>query len=314
MRFVGRLKVLSHWVGMKNKSFTLFIASSETGRLRRLSVPYYLVHLLTILVCVGGLTVVAAVGSYSRMLWKVTNYNALRRDQTNLKQQYHQLQATVTDTSQRLNSLQSLASEVAVTYGITRLPQSPFAEASDSVEPDAGFQQSVAQFQFLERNAPTAGLRLTGESSGLLPALRFVASANLPSIWPVRGLLTAHFGERLDPFSGEGAFHSGVDIGTAFGTPVEAAADGVVAEVASRGGYGRVVIIDHGFGISTWYAHLSAYNAHEGMQVKRGDIIGYVGQSGRATAPHLHYEVRLGNTPVNPWRYLHSASAPSSGD
>jgi murein DD-endopeptidase MepM/ murein hydrolase activator NlpD len=301
---------------MKSKSFTLFIASSETGRLRRLSIPYYLVHLLPILVCVGGLTVIAAIGSYSRMLWKVTDYNALRRDQTNLKQQYHQLQAAVTDTSQRLNSLQSLASEVAVTYGITRLPQSPFSGADISAEPSATFQESVAQFQFLEKNAPTAGLRLTGESSGLLPALRFAESVNMPSIWPVRGLLTGHFGERLDPFSGEGAFHSGIDIGTAFGEPVAAAANGVVTEVANRGGYGRVIIIDHGFGISTWYAHLSAYNAHEGMQVKRGDIIGYVGRSGRATAPHLHYEVRLGNTPVNPWRYLRgpSATPASSGD
>jgi murein DD-endopeptidase MepM/ murein hydrolase activator NlpD len=134
------------------------------------------------------------------------------------------------------------------------------------------------------------------------------AAADVPSLWPVRGELTGHFGERMDPFSGEGAFHAGVDIGTGYGQPVRVTADGTVKEVSYRGGYGQVVIVDHGYGITTWYAHLSAYNAHPGMQVKRGDVIGYVGRSGRATAPHLHYEVRLANIPVNPWRYLRGAS------
>jgi murein DD-endopeptidase MepM/ murein hydrolase activator NlpD len=293
---------------MKTKSYTLFIASSATGRLRRVNIPFYVVHLLSLLVFVGGLTVMAAVSSYSRMLWKVTDYNAMRRDETNMKQQYHQLQSAVKDTNQRLDSLQSLASEVAVTYGITRLPQSPFNVGNPPILAGDVYQQSVAEFRFLEKTPPVARLRMASQTSGLLPALRLSSVANLPSIWPVRGLLTGHFGERMDPFSGEGAFHSGVDIGTAFGEPVEATADGVVSEVANRGGYGRVVIIDHGFGLSTWYAHLSAYNTQPGMQVKRGDIIGYVGRSGRATAPHLHYEVRLNNTPVNPWRYLYGSS------
>jgi murein DD-endopeptidase MepM/ murein hydrolase activator NlpD len=83
-----------------------------------------------------------------------------------------------------------------------------------------------------------------------------------------------------------------------------------------RAGYGRLVIIDHGFGVSTWYGHLSAFNTQVGTHVKRGDVIGYEGASGRSTGPHLHYEVRLYNTPVNPWRYLRasSPSAAATGD
>ena len=126
----------------------------------------------------------------------------------------------------------------------------------------------------------------------------------LPSLWPVRGRLTAGFGDRMDPFNGEGTFHSGVDISTGFGEEVRAAADGIVVAADRNAGYGRVVVVDHGAGITTWYAHLSAYRVAAGQAVQRGDIIGYVGSSGRSTGPHLHYEVRLYDAPVNPWRFL----------
>jgi murein DD-endopeptidase MepM/ murein hydrolase activator NlpD len=214
----------------------------------------------------------------------------------------------VTNTNQRLSSLQSLASEVAVSYGIIKLPHEPFSRPDNPAEPEAKYEQSVAEFQFLEKNAAEVSLTTYSQRPRLLPGLALLAAAEVPSLWPVRGELTGHFGERMDPFSGEGAFHSGVDIGTAYGEAVQATADGTVTEVADRGGYGRVVIVDHGFGITTWYAHLSAYNAHPGMLVKRGDVIGYVGRSGRATAPHLHYEVRFSNIPVNPWRFLRGTS------
>ena len=121
---------------MKGKSYTFFIASSASGGMRRVSVPVYAVPLLTILAVVGGITVAAGMGSYSRMLWKATNYNSLRREQDNLKQQYVQLQTQVKDTNQRLNSLQSLAGEVAMAYGITRFRQTPFGLTDSTGEAD----------------------------------------------------------------------------------------------------------------------------------------------------------------------------------
>jgi murein DD-endopeptidase MepM/ murein hydrolase activator NlpD len=292
---------------MKSKFYTFFIASNATGGVRRVRVPFYIVHLLTILAIVGGATVVAAFGSYSRMLWKVTNYNTLRRDQDTLKKQYKDLQTVVKDTDQRLNSLQSLASEVAMTYGITRFRQTPFGLSETAPEPDASYEQTVAQFTFLERNA--SAITLAGQGLRLMPGPRLGNVAFVPSIWPVMGEITGHFGERLDPFSGEGAFHAGVDIASHYGDNVHASADGIVSVVGARGGYGRLVVIDHGFGISTWYGHLSGFDTRVGMNVKRGEVIGYVGESGRATAPHVHYEVRINNTPVNPWRYLRSSTA-----
>jgi murein DD-endopeptidase MepM/ murein hydrolase activator NlpD len=125
------------------------------------------------------------------------------------------------------------------------------------------------------------------------------------------GHITGSFGERLDPFSGEGSFHAGVDISSQYGDAVRATADGVVTAVETRAGYGRLVVVDHGFGISTWYGHLSGFNTRPGERVKRGDVVGYVGVSGRVTGPHVHYEVRLYGAPVNPWRYLRS---PASAD
>ncbi len=283
-----------------------------------MSVPVYAVPLLMILAVVGSISVAAAVGSYSRMLWKATNYNSLRREQDSLKQQYVQLQTQVKDTNQRLNSLQSLAGEVAMAYGITRFRQTPFGLTESTGETDpAAFQQSLDEFSYLQKNA--ALVEVSSSGVRLLPASQFSSLGIVPSLWPVVGQITGHFGERLDPFSGEGAFHAGLDIASHYGDEIRAPADGDVTDVEQRAGYGRLIILDHGFGLTTWYGHLSGFNVQAGTHVKRGDVIGYEGDSGRSTGPHLHYEVRINNTPVNPWRYLRdinptAAVASSTGD
>lgn len=296
---------------MHGKNYTFFIASTASGGMRRISVPFYLVHFLALLAIVGGITITAGIGSYSRMLWKVTNYNSLRQEQDTLKVRYRELQTQVKDTNQRLDSLQSLASEVAMAYGINRFRTTPFAIADDSDQPDAQFQQSVDEFNFLEKN-PTA-VAMSSGGIRLLPAAQLNSLGVVPTIWPVMGEITGHFGERLDPFSGEGAFHTGIDIASHYGDAIHAAADGVVTLADKRAGYGMLVIIDHGFGVTTWYGHLSRFNTQAGMRVKRGDIIGYEGDTGRSTGPHLHYEVRIYNTPINPWRYLQNSAPPADG-
>lgn len=297
---------------MKSKHYTFFIASSASGGMRRVRVPGYILHFLALLAIVGGITVAAGVGSYSRMLWKATSYNSLLREQDSLKQQYKQLQTEVKDTNQRLDSLQSLAGEVAMAYGITRFRQTPFGLTDPAAETDANFQQSIDEFSYLEHNATQVSLSTSG--TRLVPASQLTSIGVVPALWPVVGEITGHFGERLDPFSGEGAFHSGIDIASHYGDEIRATADGVVEEADQRAGYGRLVVIDHGFGVTTWYGHLSGFKAEVGMTVKRGDIIGYEGQSGRSTGPHLHYEVRIYNTPVNPWRYLRNTSPTATGD
>jgi murein DD-endopeptidase MepM/ murein hydrolase activator NlpD len=271
--------------------------------MRKLTVRAHMLHGLAVLALIGAITVTAAVGAYSRMLWKVGNYNALRHDQETLKKQYRQLQGTVVDTNQRLDSLQSLATEVAMTYGVLRYHAAAFDEPDNPNAQDA-FDRSVEQYTFLKRNAAVIAVSNTGLR--LMPTMSFADSTYTPSIWPVMGHITDSFGERLDPFSGEGAFHRGVDVASDYGAPVHATADGVITVAENHSGYGRVVVIEHGFGITTWYAHLSSFSAVPGSRVKRGEVIGYTGISGRSTGPHVHYEVRMNNAPVNPWRYMRS--------
>jgi len=293
---------------ISGKNYTFYIATTP-GKLRKLIVPAYLLHGLAVLAIIGSITVVAAVGSYSRMLWKVGNYNALRHDQETLKKQYRDLQTTVKDTNQRLDSLQSLATEVAMTYGVMRYHPAAFDQMDSAATPEDAFDRSIEQYSFLQRNA--AVIAASSEGLRLLPATAFADSSYTPSIWPVLGRVTDGFGERLDPFSGEGAFHTGVDVSADYGAPVHVTADGTVLNAGQHSGYGRVVVVDHGFGLTTWYAHLSSYAVIPGTRVRRGEVIGYAGISGRSTGPHVHYEVRVNNAPVNPRHYMKTAA---SGD
>lgn len=125
-----------------------------------------------------------------------------------------------------------------------------------------------------------------------------------PSIWPVKGFLTSSFGWRRAPLSGATRLHQGLDISTAIGTPVRSPARGAITFSGWDGAYGICITIDHGGGISTRYAHLSKSAVKVGDYVQRGDVIGAVGNTGRSTGPHLHYEVRLRDVPVNPMRYI----------
>jgi murein DD-endopeptidase MepM/ murein hydrolase activator NlpD len=128
--------------------------------------------------------------------------------------------------------------------------------------------------------------------------------ATTPTIWPTKGLLTATFGWRPDPFTGQQAFHYGIDIATPSGNPVVAAAAGIVIEVQQNKFLGKFIKISHSGGITTVYGHLSRFNVHVGQKVQRGDLIGEVGSTGKSNGPHLHYEVQINGKAVNPYYYI----------
>lgn len=125
-----------------------------------------------------------------------------------------------------------------------------------------------------------------------------------PSIMPAEGWISSPFGYRRDPFTGKRRFHEGLDISNRAGTPVIAPADGIVVFTGREGGYGNLITISHGYGISTRYGHLKKIFVKPGQKVQRGDIIGEMGSTGRSTGPHLHYEVRIYGKPVNPINYI----------
>lgn len=133
---------------------------------------------------------------------------------------------------------------------------------------------------------------------------RQALAAATPSIWPVVGWLSSSFGNRRDPFTGSADFHPGLDISADFGEPVHATADGVVISAGASGNYGNLVVIDHGYGITTRYGHLSRFGSTTGQRVRRGEVIAYVGSTGRSTASHLHYEILLNGRLTNPLKLL----------
>ncbi|MBS1858706.1 MAG: peptidoglycan DD-metalloendopeptidase family protein [Acidobacteria bacterium] len=234
------------------------------------------------------------------MVLKVANYNNLKSEVDNLRSRYQNLQKVVNETNTQMASLQLYAKEVSVAYGIKQRLEGPTDVAAEG-KLVPSFAESLADFNYL-RSAQV--LALSSRRVGRFgPAVK-----SLPSLWPVEGRLLSGFAIRTDPFSGEGAFHKGVDIGAPTGTPVHCAADGIVVTAQPvSGGYGRLIVIDHGGGVQTYYAHLSKILVYTGQEVHRGDMVGLVGSTGRTTAPHLHYEVRVGGAPMNPYRYLANA-------
>jgi murein DD-endopeptidase MepM/ murein hydrolase activator NlpD len=133
---------------------------------------------------------------------------------------------------------------------------------------------------------------------------RQALAAATPSIWPTRGWLSDGFGQRTDPFTGDVEYHTGLDISADRGEPVMATANGTVGIAQRSGAYGNMVVIDHGFGLSTRYAHLDSFHVKPGDRVRRGDVVGYAGATGRATGDHLHYEILVSGRQMNPLQFL----------
>jgi murein DD-endopeptidase MepM/ murein hydrolase activator NlpD len=128
--------------------------------------------------------------------------------------------------------------------------------------------------------------------------------ASTPSLWPTRGWVTSDFGTRIDPYTAERKMHQGMDIATPHGQVIHTPSDGSVVFIGTEGGYGKVLVIDHGYGVKTRYGHLSEIHVRLGDRVKRGDKVASVGNTGRSTGPHLHYEVRVNGIPENPRKFI----------
>ena len=154
----------------------------------------------------------------------------------------------------------------------------------------------------LDEEATVEGKSL-GELEGLLQNKR-VLLTHTPSLWPTRGWLTSGFGYRISPFTGLRQRHEGIDISNRIGTPIIAPADGVVTNIGREWGFGKILVISHGFGFITRFAHLDRIDVKIGQKVKRGEEVAKMGSTGRSTGPHLHYEVRVNGVPVNPLKYI----------
>jgi len=298
---------------LQKRFYILFVARGDDGQLRKISIPVHYLYVFVIGAAIGFLSLTGIASSYTRMLLKVSQFNQLRTEKDQLKTSYSRLEQVAKERDMQVASLGSIAGEVSALYGLKTQPTMVSASA-DQIQ-DVDVSSSLDQLHAL-RTSALSGATMVGLTMGLTrnaTTADWIKANAAPNLWPVEGPVTGSFGERIDPFNGEGAFHSGVDIGSSYGAKIIAPADGVVIATEVMGGYGKAIVIDHGNGISTKYGHLSGYAVTAGQRVNRGDVIGYVGESGRSTGPHLHYEVRINDTPVNPYKYLRLTVAHSGG-
>jgi murein DD-endopeptidase MepM/ murein hydrolase activator NlpD len=301
---------------LQKRFYILFVARGDDGQLRKIPIPVHYLYVFIVGAAVGFLSLTGIASSYAKMLLKVSHYNQLLHEKEQLdqlKDRYSRLEEVAKERDVQVASLGSIASEVSALYGLKSQPA--LVTGSPQQIQEAEVSSSLDQLGALRTSALT-GAATVGISLGMTrnaTTADWARASSSPNLWPVEGQVTGSFGERIDPFNGEGAFHSGVDISSAYGHPVIAPADGVVTFADFFGGYGKAIMIDHGHGISTRYGHLSGFAVTSGQEVHRGDTIGYVGLSGRSTGPHLHYEVRINDTPVNPYKYLRMSVAHSGG-
>ncbi len=289
---------------MRKRFYILFVARDAEGQLRKIPIPLHYLYVFMIGAVIGMFTITGMAGSYARMLTKVMRFNQLRSEREALRTRYNQLEEVSKEKDIQVATLGSLANEVSLLYGLK--PDGMLITNSEEINSVERFSASLNRLSAL-RNSALTGVATAGISNGVdqqVSLSDWVRASAMPSLWPITGPITGSFGGRIDPFNGEGAFHSGVDISGQFGEAVVAPADGVVTFADFQSGYGRLVAVDHGYGISTRYGHLSGMAVAPGQRVRRGQLLGYVGVSGRSTGPHLHYEVRINDTPVNPRKYL----------
>lgn len=312
---------------MRKRYYIIFVARQDDGELRKIPIPLHYAYVFVAAAVLGLFTITGLAGSYSRMLLKTAHFNQVRTERETIRHDYLQMEQVAHEKDVQAASLGSLASEVSALYGLRqdRLNKPSLRPSSTTTSPaadgisDQQYSLSLDQLLALRSSAMSGEINHGIDFSRRFPVpfSGTVTLAYAPSLWPVQGVVTSSFGARLDPFNNEGAFHSGIDIATALGDAVRAPADGTVLKAGMGTGYGREVIIDHGHGMETLYAHLSGFAVVAGQDVRRGDILGYVGSSGHSTGPHLHYEVRIHDTPVNPSKYLRAiprqlASTPST--
>ena len=290
---------------MPDKRFTILVIPEGSHQVRRFGVR------LSVLKRIAAAAVVLALG----LAGLITDYVLTNLDQNELerlqvenlsqREELHRLVVKLEDLRQEIVVLAQNDAKVRVMAKLSApKSDSMVGVGGPATQEDVNREFSVIQ-QRIDEVRRQIDLRRESqeEIQGILNDQRSLLAAK-PGGWPVKGWLTSSFGMRRDPFNGRRKMHEGLDIAARTGTSVTATADGIVSSVKTEPGYGKVVILDHGYGYRTIYGHNSKYYVKVGQRVRRGERIAAVGNTGRSTGSHVHYEIRLNGVPVNPRKYL----------
>ena len=233
----------------------------------------------------------------------------LRSENEKLRGVNREFESSIRKLQNQLTSYEDRTRQLAIVAGIAALGASDTAEAGigggtaiDPVDGPTDGEVGADDLPAMASRMKEMDGTLAAVAARLQQRARWISQT--PAITPVKGIFTSAFGSRSDPLTHGRGNHQGVDIAAAPGQPVRASADGIVMRAGSLGGLGNAIFVAHGFGITTRYGHLSKIEVRPGQRVKRGDVIGRVGNTGRSTGYHLHYEVRQDGDPVNPLVYI----------
>ncbi len=284
------------------KSFKRLTLSQKWIRILAAGSVFCFVSLLGFLVDYFSMGVTRA--KYSVLLRENVEQKRLLSDYESSVKKLREAVTNFENYAKKLNVMAGLRSpEVAEELGIGDGEAPPSNEIPDEPQVSPPHQAvTLQEVRSLAEKAENVGKNLDVLSRYF--ELQTVRLASTPTIWPTKGWVSSGFSYRNDPFTGLRVFHYGLDIATNYGNPIVAPADGTVVSLGNDKMMGSHIVLSHGNGITTHYLHLSKFLVRAGQKVKRGDIIGLVGKSGKAIGPHLHYEIRINNRPVNPYNYI----------
>ncbi|MBO8172164.1 MAG: M23 family metallopeptidase [Bacillaceae bacterium] len=303
-------------MGEKKNKYTIMIIPHSEKHTVTLNIPVIVMQFLTVLVIIGIILFFVGVKNYINLKNENEYLQATRLEMEAVKNKLNDVAYRVETMESSVIELEQLESKIREQNGLAP-SESFFNEEKDK-------RVVMASRSSGGKYLPSAASLVLNETEQSLDKMNEAVPhrkesaqslineveekqhrlAHTPSIYPAYGRFTSSFGYRRDPFNGRASFHDGIDIANHYNTPIYATADGTVILAQRKSGYGNQIKIYHGYGISTSYSHLARMVVSPGSKVKKGQVIGYMGSTGRSTGPHLHYMVYENGEPVNPMKYL----------
>lgn len=302
---------------MANKTYTVMVVSDHNAPVKRYHIQKSLIVQLGVGVALVACVATGAAVHYFQVAKDAAENRILRDENLTLRTQLKSVRERIEHIGSTLDRVERFDQKLRAVTMLSD-PQRNLAMGPTEPEPGTSSPTTDTQFTPLTTNDKPEALmgrldKLSAEATRQEQSLQELQAyfqdqrsllASTPSIWPARGWVTSDFGQRLDPYTADRVMHQGLDIAAPHGKEVTSPSDGTVVFAGLEGGYGNVIVIDHGYGIKTRYGHLAKILVKAGDKVKRGALIAAVGNTGRSTGPHLHYEVRVNGIPQNPRKFI----------
>ncbi|MBN2373454.1 M23 family metallopeptidase [bacterium] len=295
------------------KKLTIILIPDTASKPRKIYISRKLIKYMSFLGLTGMVFLGFLVYNYLGLKRQVVNIAELKEENRQQKLHLNSLTKDIESLNNRLNHLNNSNNKLQILAGIKDPHNNKQVFGVGGGIADGMYEFSRTNLarlvEQMHEELENLELEMIDQENTLLEMTTLIEDRksildSTPAIWPTKGWITSKFGYRKSPYTGKKVMHSGLDIASRRGTPIVATARGIVTFSGIKGNYGKVVALAHGYGFTTIYGHNSVNLVKVGDKVERGDVIAYLGNTGRSTAPHLHYEVRVNEIPVNPAYYM----------